>query len=87
MATATKEVVEVPVITMVEQFTINLNRDEAQVLHDILSRVGGDQVESRRRFTDSIYRALNSVGTFVDDDEVYGDVSGTENSIYFDTVK
>jgi hypothetical protein len=86
MATATTQLVEAPVITMVEQFTINLDRDEAQVLHDILSRIGGDQLESRRRFSDSIYEALDSVGTFVEDTEVYKDVS-FDDSIYFCTVK
>lgn len=83
MATASKQLVEVPVISLVEQFTINLDRDEAQVLHDILGRIGGDPVASRRRFATPILRALESAATFVDDSEDYNDVSSSENSIYF----
>lgn len=83
MATVEKVIRSVPAMTFVNTFVLEIDQDEAQVLHDILSRVGGDQLTSRRRFTDSIYHALQQASTFVDDDEVYDDVHSVDNSIYF----
>lgn len=44
-----------------ESFTLTLNRDEAEVLHDIFRHIGGDPEKSRRGITNGIQEALLSV--------------------------
>lgn len=53
---ATTRVVEVPHIEL------NLTMEEAQVLFDICGRIGGSSVESPRKHTHQIFKALMSQG-------------------------
>lgn len=67
MATATKKTVTVDVVTL------ELTGDEAQVLQDILSHVGGSPVNSRRKFASSITNALTDAGFHEDSHELFGE--------------
>lgn len=46
----------------VREVVLRLTEPEAQVLVDLLARVGGNHLETRRGLTDNIYVALNDVG-------------------------
>lgn len=52
---------------------INLSKDEAQMLADVLSMVGGNDKTSRRRFQDTVSRKLEKLGVPANfDTGVYG---------------
>lgn len=59
---------------------LELTPEEAQLLIDLLGRVGGNPMESRRKFSISISSALTTVGyvgSYADD------INKTSNSVYF----
>jgi hypothetical protein len=70
MATAirniTEQVVMVPQIETTETITLELSLEEAQVLADILVRVGGIPRTTRRGLTNAIGLALHDQGILAD---------------------
>lgn len=60
-AKRSKEVVK-KVVEVEEHFVdLRLTIEEAQFLVNVMNRIGGDQMKSRRRHADSIYNALGEV--------------------------
>ena len=73
--------VEKTVIVKEEIVTLGLSREEAQLLTDIVSRVGGCPRNSRRKFATEIERVLRESGfeyqsSFRDGEPVPTDVHG-----------
>ena len=81
MATAKKNII--PPVPVIPQFTVTLelNEDEAKTLRDILYLVGGDPQTSRRRYAQSVERAL--AGVLGSPDGRFSDVSTTGRLIWF----
>lgn len=71
-----KEITQVQ--TEVVGYELELTPNEAQFLADVMSRIAG-QGESRRRFADSISRALGSVGVYMA--EVETDIDKTYRGV------
>ncbi len=47
---------------VVTGFNLLLNRDEVQVLVDVLARLGGDEDTTRRKLTEGLYLSLKGLG-------------------------
>ena len=58
--------------------SLSLTNEEAQVLIDILAKVGGHSDFSRRKHADSVYYALSKVGFKYDLSDVEGTISFTK---------
>ena len=73
--------VEKTVIVQEEIVTLELSREEAQLLTDVLSRIGGCPRNSRRKFATEIERVLRENGveyqsSFRDGEPVPTDIHG-----------
>jgi hypothetical protein len=64
MAKATKRTIPPPPVNPVEEITLILSKEEAQVILDVSSKVGGTPESTRRRFADSISSALHKVDMY-----------------------
>lgn len=62
MAQAAKTTIPVVVTSEAPGVTLTLTLSEAETLAKIMTFVGGDPVMSRRKDTDSIHKALRTVG-------------------------
>lgn len=73
-----------PAITETK-YILTLSKDEAQVLKDILARVGGCPYTTRRNHTNAISNALEGVGIFsqVGHNDPTNDIDPRNSSIYF----
>lgn len=68
--------VEEPVVTL------TLSKSEAFVLVNILGKIGGAPEYTPRKYSDEIYRKLNSAGiTYI---EEFTRLTTNQNAIYFD---
>lgn len=84
MATAKKNII--PPVPVVENFTVSLelSKEEAILLRDVLHIVGGSPVNSRRRHAQSIMSALVPVvGTRLH--PTVTDMAAYAHSIYFES--
>lgn len=82
MAKATKNII--PPTPVVENFTVTLelSKEEARLLRDVLQLVGGSPVDTRRRYAASILIPLeNVIGARTE--PTVADVSRVCRSIYF----
>lgn len=80
MAHATKKSVESRLV-IADGFELRLSVAEAQVVMWILRRIGGDPVETPRRYSKAILKALSAAGCTVKDDQ-FQSIEG-HHSIYF----
>ncbi len=74
-----------PVVThVVVGYTLQLDVDEANILHDILSRIGGSPYKSRRGIAGNVLTALQDAGV-----EGLGgdDIETSHRTIYFEDFK
>lgn len=62
MAKALRVTRVIPATVEVRGIALELDKDEAQALRDVLAQVGGEQRKSRRGLLDNILRALDTVG-------------------------
>jgi hypothetical protein len=60
MAKATKKTIT-PAVAAVTAITLELSEDEAKAVRDVLYKVGGYSVTTRRGFAQSVYFALTEV--------------------------
>jgi 3-deoxy-D-arabino-heptulosonate 7-phosphate (DAHP) synthase len=60
--TVRRQVVRVETVDVPESVELTLSPEEAQFISDLLSRVGGDKVRSRRQHAEAISRSLDSAG-------------------------
>lgn len=90
MATAKVTFIKKEVVTIIDEpaYGLELSREEAVFLVELLGMVGGSQTHSRRRYADGITNALRDLGVcetrFTDDnypDDIDFDRGGA--SIYF----
>lgn len=77
----TKKMKMVEVIEYTNETVLRLSEDEASFLQDILYRIGGSPLNSRRKHADSIINALNKAGVCITPADDY-DMTRA-NSIYF----
>ena len=61
-ATATATITMEPFVATVERIVLNISREEAQTLADILHRIGGDPQTSRRQLVNNMKIALSASG-------------------------
>lgn len=62
MAKALRVTRVIPATVEARGISLELDKDEAQALRDVLAQVGGEQRKSRRGLLDNILRALDTVG-------------------------
>ena len=77
---ANLKVVTVPPVVPVRKFILGLSEDEARTLRDILGRVGGSTVHSRRKHMHEICNALS-------DELGLGDTSDLIGTLLFEDDK
>ncbi len=88
-ATAKKTVEEIPVTTIVEEMrvTLNISIAEAETLKAILESIGGSTTYSRRKYTGSIYSALETIDDLDSTKAIDAMDSHYNNAIYFKNEK
>lgn len=62
MATAEKKLIPVPPVVQKYNIVLTLDQNEAETLLAITGKIGGEPERTRRRFVDSIRRALILAG-------------------------
>ena len=79
MAKASKKLIRV---VEENEYTLTLNEKEIQTLTSILGFIGGSPTKSRRKYADSIAKALRTVGFDTNTDPT--DISLHSRAIYFE---
>lgn len=75
---------DIEVMQRVEGIHLELTKDEAQMLVDILRKVGGHPATSRRGLSDSVREALDPHVEWESGYDLFGDMAGTSaGSLYF----
>lgn len=93
MANAESVTRSIPTTTFkeVEEIHLELSREEAQVLADLFSKIGGAPSTSRRGLTNNIMNALKEVGIWWETSPKYqptgrnqiSDITVSDNSVWF----